>query len=29
MLFAIIVVIALLLNVLGQITGGSDKWGER
>ena len=29
MLFAIIVVIALLLNVLGQITGGSDKLGER
>ena len=27
-MFAVIVFIALLLNVLGQITGGNDRWGE-
>ena len=27
-MFAAIVFIALLLNVLGQMTGGNDRWGE-
>ena len=27
MAFAIIVIAVLLLNVLGTITGGSDRWG--